>query len=38
MNLRPYLVVSVPSAEVSNIHKAKNTLLLVQNKEHMVIA
>ena len=35
MSLRPYLVVSVPSAEVSNIHKVKNTL---QNKERMVIA
>ena len=35
-SLRPYLVVSAPSAGVSNICKAKNyVLLLVQSEEHM---
>lgn len=34
-SLRPFLVVSAPSAEVSNVHEAKNVLLLVQNEEHV---
>ena len=36
-SLRPlsYLVVSVPSAGISNIHDTTNILLLVQNKEHV---
>ena len=31
-SLKPYLVVSAPSTGVSNLHKAKNVLLLVQTK------
>ena len=34
-SLRPFLVLSVPSAGVSNIHQVKNTLLLVRNEECM---
>ena len=34
-SLRPFLIVSAPSAEVLNIHEAKHVLLLVQNKEHV---
>ena len=33
--LRPYLVVSVLSAGISSVCKAKNILLLVENKECM---
>ena len=33
MSLRPYLVVSAPSAGVLNVHKAKNVPLLVQNED-----
>ena len=33
--LRPYLVVSAPSAGVSNISKVKNVPLLVQNEERV---
>ena len=33
--LKPYLVVSAPSAGVSNISKVKNVSLLVQNQERM---
>ena len=29
----PYLVVSAPSAGVSNVREAKNVLLLAQNEE-----
>ena len=32
-SLKPYLVVSVPSAGVSNVCEATNVLLLVQNEE-----
>ena len=32
-SLKPYLVVSVPSAGVSNVCEATNILLLVQNEE-----
>ena len=32
---RPYLVVSAPSAEVSNVHEAKSILLLVQNEKRV---
>ena len=35
MSLRSYLVVSVPSAGLSNVCKAKNMSILVQNKELM---
>ena len=35
MSLRPYLIVSAPSAGVLNVHKAINAPLLVQNEEHM---
>ena len=35
MSLRSYLVVSVPSAGLSNVYKAKNISILVQNKELM---
>ena len=35
MSLRPYLVVSVLSAEVLNVCEAKNVPLLVQNKERV---
>ena len=34
-SLRPFLVVSVPSTGVLNVHRAKNVPLLVQNEEHM---
>ena len=34
-SLRPYLVVSAPSAGVSNIREAKNVLLQVRNDERM---
>ena len=34
-SLSPYLVVSVPSAEVSNIREVKNILLLVQNEKRV---
>ena len=34
-SLRPYLVVSAPSARVSNIFEVKRVPLLVQNEEHM---
>ena len=33
MSLRPYLVVSAPSAEVLNVHKATNVPFLVQNED-----
>ena len=32
---RPFLVVSVTSTEVVNVHEVKNVLLLVQDEEHM---
>ena len=32
---RPYLVVSAPSAGVSNVCEGKNVLLLLQNREHV---
>ena len=35
MSLRPYLVVSAPSAGVSNVCEAKNVPLLVQNEEQI---
>ena len=35
LSLRPYLVVSAPSAGVSNVCEVKNVPLLVQNEEHM---
>ena len=35
MSLRPYLIVSTPSAGVSNVLEAENVLLLVQNEEHV---
>ena len=34
-SLRPFFVVSVPSAGVLNVHEAKNVPLLVQNKERV---
>ena len=34
-SLRPYLVVSAPSAGVSNVCEAKNVPLLVQNEKHV---
>ena len=33
MNLRPYLVVSAQSTGVSNVHKMKTILLLVQKED-----
>ena len=35
MSLKPYLVVSTPSAGLSNVHKVKNVPLQVRNEEHM---
>ena len=35
MGLRPYRVVSVPSAEVLNVCEAKNIPLVVQNEERV---
>ena len=35
MSLKPFLVVSIPSTGVSNIHKVTNVPLLVQDKEHV---
>ena len=34
-SLRPYVVVSAPSAGVSNVHEAKNVPLLVQNEKRV---
>ena len=34
-SLRPFHVIPVPSAEVSNVCEAKNLLLLVLNEEHV---
>ena len=35
-SLRPYLVVSAPSAGVSNVHKVKNVSLQVRNEERVL--
>ena len=32
---RPFLVVSVTSTEVVNVHEVKNVLLLLQDEEYM---
>ena len=33
--LRPYLVVSAPTAGVANVLEAKNIMFLIQNEKHM---
>ena len=33
--LRPYLVVSAPTAGVANVLEVKNIMLLIQNEKHM---